>query len=111
MTELSPTHDVPPSDDDFEEAQIVRHMMRRQHRVLVSALLGVGCAMSLGGAFLVWQDLSGLAGACLLVCGVILIVRGALSGLTDIDTRDRKDFEKMQAQLAADTARTLGEAR
>lgn len=111
MQESGPTRSGPDAGEDFEEAQVVRQMLRRRHLVLVGTLTLAGVMLVSLGALLVWWDVSPVVGGFCTVFGGLSLVRGALSAFTDIDTRDRKDFEKMQERLAAETARKLGEAR
>jgi len=86
-------------DDDFPELAALKDAERARHRRLVWAVFAGACALIATGLLALLQAWSSkntgllLFGGMLVAIGLVLVVRGALSALTDIDTRPRHDFD------------------
>lgn len=95
------------TEDDFEELHAFLASQKQRHQKLISILVGIGIACLLLGVFGLRVEISVFASASLLGIGGLLCVRAALSAWTDIDTRDRGEFEAMAKKIEADMEKKL----
>lgn len=95
------------TEDDFEELRAFLASQGQRHKKLILILVGVGMVCLLLGTVGLWTGFSTLASGFLLAIGALLCVRGALSAWTDIDTRDRGEFEAMAREIEADMEKKL----
>lgn len=86
-------------DEDFPELTALREAERARHRRLVWGVFAGALALMAVGAVALFQAWSTknagllLFGGILVALGLVLVVRAAISALTDIDTRPRTDLD------------------
>lgn len=98
------------SEEDFEELRVFLEGQRARHRRVIATMLGGSAALVAGGAALLLTGRGGVAGGFLLALGALGVGRALLSAWTDIDTRDRGEFEAMKEELDRDLEKKLGGA-
>lgn len=100
-------HAEPEPSEDFEELRAFLKFQKQRHRKLISILLGVGVMFLLLGGLGFFWGFSPVASGFLLAMGCLLCVRGTLSAFTDVDTRDRGEFEAVAREIEADMEKKL----
>lgn len=87
-------------EEDFPELQEFLAAQQRRHRQIIMGLI-LGGLLSIVVGFIIFAlapkgkspSMGGGAVAVMLVgVGVVMVVRGIISAVTDIDLRDRKEF-------------------
>ncbi len=84
----------PDPEESFPELEAFLADQARRHRRLVVGLFVVGAVLVVAGALVVLLATGKLvySGFLLMAMGVLMIVRGAISGFTDYDTKVRDDW-------------------
>lgn len=99
------------TDEDFEELRVFLQGQRARHRRMIAIMLAGGLVLAAAGIALLLVRPEGsvrIAGVFLVGLGGLGVARGLLSALTDIDTKDRGEFEAMQAELERDIEKKVG---
>lgn len=97
--------------EEFEELRVFLELQKQRHRKLIVILLGLGALLLSLGCIGFWNGFSSVASAFLAAMGILLCVRGTLSAFTDVDTRDRGEFEAVAREIEADMEKKLRKGR